>query len=496
MSFDEEKMLERLREKLGSPKKIDERAELERIFGKKEKSKEEIMMEKMARPILSAGDIIDLHITQLAFGGQGMGKHIEKPVFVSDCVPGDTVRVRITKAAKDHFFGEISERITGSSDRVPPRCQHVESCGGCQLQCLAYTAQLKVKHTMVSDVLKKIGNLDIKLRNVIPSPDTYGYRLRARFKLGVEGDKIRIGFFSRRSNTLVPITQCHILSPVLNDVHKLLPDLLPVPGTAPLPTDITLHVGTDNDCVVIHLNSKQPLLYIEELLNRCHERNLPVTGISNRSNGGFSSVGDAIVRHRVGSHVFQVAGHGFFQVNRFLLRSLLDQVRMLASPSVDDHILDIYSGVGFLSIPMAQFAQSVTGVDSDRDAINFAENNAVTAGTKNAIFHVGRDQDCFHLDAVREGEFNLMLVDPPRAGLHQNVLNEIIRRKPAKLLYVSCDPATLARDLKKLAAADFRIRVVQPLDLFPHTYHIENLVYMTHRYTGTQAATEAFVNLN
>ncbi len=489
-------LLEKLREKLGPARKQDERSELERLFGKREETEEDRLRARLVKPVVNTGDIVDVTIEKLAFGGDGIGRFQSMPVFVPGVVPGDTVRVLLTHVLKDLCRGEVKEVLAPSSNRIPPVCPLFGSCGGCHIQCLVYTAQLTAKETMAAETLSKIGGVDAKVRSVIPSPESYGYRIRTRLHIRQQKGINQVGYYARRSNTLVPMESCPLLTKPINSVIRMLPEILPSPGTAPIPDEIQLQMSTDSGLVAIHLPGKKSVFGIDTMLKRCVSRDLPVCGVSADSDKGIIREGECHLEHRVGGLSFKVSGNSFVQANRYLFKQLIDQAIMLSSPAASDSVLDLYCGSGFFSLPIARFVESLTGLDSDSSAIEDARRNAAEAGLKNTCFSSIDDRHFFKIPEIYQKRFSLVLVDPPRTGLAPEVLKSLISMKPAKLLYVSCDPSTLGRDLRALTEADFRIRVIQPIDLFPHTYHLETLVFLTHKHTATQAAYAAFPDLH
>jgi 23S rRNA (uracil1939-C5)-methyltransferase len=493
---DDERLLEKLREKLGPPKKKDDRAELERLFGKREKTDEDRLRAKLVKPSVQAGDTIDVTIEKLTFGGDGIGRYKNYPVFVSGVVPGDTVRIRLTKVTKDMCHGEIIEFTAKSSNRIPARCTHFGSCGGCHLQCLAYTAQLKAKEDMMSDILSRIGGVDTRVRSLIGSPENYAYRIRTRVHVRVSGRQIETGFFAGRTNHLVAIDHCPLLAKPLNHVIAALPDLLPIPGTAPIPDEIHLQMSSDTGNVVMHLTGGSHLFGIETILDKSLKLGLPVTGVSEGKNETYHAAGDTNLTHRVGKFLYRVSSDGFFQANYHLHKKIIDQVLLLSTPSLKDSVLDLYCGCGFFSLPMAPFVQSLVGLDNNLRAVENAVYNSRAAGASNTDFHSADDKTFFSHPAVSGRDFSLIIVDPPRQGLSPETVKGILALKPQKMMYISCDPATMARDLRMLTESDFRIRVIQPVDMFPQTYHLENLVFLTHTRTGVQAAYRAFSDLH
>ena len=489
-------LLEKLREKLGPSRKQDERAELERLFGKKEQTEEDRLRARLVKPTVNVGDAIDITIEKLAFGGDGIGRHQNLPVFVPGVVPGDTVRVSLTNVTKDLCRGEVIETLAYSSNRVPPRCPLFGTCGGCHIQCLVYPAQLTAKEAMATDTLSRIAGLEVKVRSVIGSPETYGYRIRTRLHARIEGGVIQLGYFARKSKTLIPLESCPLLAKPLNDVILALPSALPSPGTAPLPEEIQLQLSVETGQVVVHAVVPKGFIGVESILANLLRHNLPVAGVSANTDSGYVAAGECSLAHRAGALNMQVRGDSFIQANRYLHRHIIDQAIMLSSPAASDIVLDLYCGSGFFSLPTARFVQSLTGLDSNTAAITDATANAEAAGLANTRFIPVEDHSFFKVPEIRQGKFSLVIADPPRTGLSPETLKGIIALKPAKLLYISCDPSTLARDLRALAESDFRIRVIQPIDMFPHTYHLETIAFLTHKHTGAQAAYAAFSDLH
>ncbi len=494
--LDDEKLLERLRAKFGPAKKVDERAELERIFGKSEPAPEERLRQKLTKPVANMGDTADIFIEKLAYGGEGLGHYQNIPVFVPDMLPGDTGRVEFVHVNKDMIRGKLLELIAPTSNRIPPRCRHFGVCGGCQLQHLTYPAQLQAKREMVKDTLKHIGNIEFQVWNPIASPETYGYRIRTKLQVGTNASGVQIGFYARRTNEIVSVDECPLLAPLLNKTVRVLREILPSPIIAPVPSEIHLHTDFEESQLVIHFVSDKPLLYINDILELLILRQIPVNGISNHAKTDRSVSGNPVIEHLIGGNRYQVHGSSFFQVNRYLLKPFLDQTIMLSSPTAHDILLDLYCGCGFLSIPLSRFISDTVGFDSDSLAIDAAIKNLELNRLSSAQFLSADEKQFFKSKHIDQKHFNMIVVDPPRSGIAPQCLQSIISHKPAKLLYISCNPTTLARDLKTLLESDFKLRVIQPMDMFPHTYHIETFAFLTHRYTGTQAATDAFVNLH
>lgn len=494
---DDQDLIEKLRAKLGTPKKVDERAELERLFGKTVPTAEDALREKLVKhqPVLVKGDLIEVFVEKIAFGGEGIARHKNVTIFVPDAIPGDTVRVRIDSAYSDYFKSQIVETIARSSDRISPVCPLFTQCGGCHLLNLSYPAQLRAKRQMIEDALKPMIQDTSIVRPVIPSPDAFKYRLRAKLQIDSEtASHCRIGFFAQKSHDLVEIQECPLMTPLLNRTLHCLAEAVPAPHTAPLPREIHLHSNLQGDQISIHLVSDEPV-FLTAIFANLKNLNIPVTGISNQaSHNRFDSIGKPLVCHSIGGVSLEAPSTSFFQSNAHLLKTLMDQTLMLASPNLKDHILDLYCGVGFFSISLGRFAQSVTGYDLDAVSIQSARQNATTAGIENARFSATPDSIPFHpLDQTSRP--SLLIADPPRNGISATWMKQIRDLKCPKLLYISCNPSTFSRDLGQLLDEGYRLRVVQPIDLFPQTFHIEVLAFLTHPLTHIQAASSVMPDL-
>ncbi len=496
MEHDEEKMLENLRKKWGMPQKTDHQKELERLFGKRSEQPEDKLRKNLKPKELTIGEEITVTIEKITSEGDGLGRSQRTPVFVPDALPGDTVRVRLTRVKSNAYFGELIEVIAPSANRTRPICPVFKDCGGCRLQNLVYAAQLKAKQEMCTDVLSKIGQIDIKPRHPVHSLQNFNYRLRAKLQIQGNTSKTRTGYFSRASHKFVPVSTCAILLPVLNKTINLLPTILPAPGTAPLPDVVHLQTNPDQTKLHLHFNSEKPLLYLDRIFSGLVQNSIPVSGVSSDFPDSVANIGEQTISHSIGQYKLENAGTSFFQTNAFLLKKMQSQAIMLCSPTSKDIVLDLYCGCGFFSIPIASYVAQLIGLDIDAAAIENARKNAMENNLGNTTFITSKDSEFTSQAQMHSIDPSLVIMDPPRSGLPNQLVEWIIRKQPAKLLYVSCNPATFARDAAKLIKSDFRLRVIQPIDLFPQTHHLELIAFFTHKFSGAQAATSGFLDLH
>lgn len=382
---------------------------------------------------MERGDEIELAIDAVAFGGAGIGRHGKMVVFVPFTVDGDTVSVKIVAVKKRFATAELRFIHTLSPFRITPRCPVHTRCGACSYQHIAYDHQVDLKHRQVRDALKRIGCFDtIPVKDMIPSPQAYGYRGKADFHVTTrEGQKQAIGFAARASNNIVDLERCEIVHESINDALSLMRRDGSPAGRRPL-------------------------------------WSAPAEEIS----------GSRIMR-RVKGREMLVPRDGFFQANLSLTDTLIDVVEEFCSLSGTETVLDGYCGSGLFSLFLASRCARLYGIEVESDAVRCAEENMNRAGINSAVFHTGDMARILRDRFIRENlPVDVVLVDPPRIGLEPETLAALGALNPPKIVYVSCNPATLARDLRVLAGFGYRIMRVQPLDMFPQTSHIETVVLL------------------
>ncbi len=421
-----------------------------------------------------------LRIESLVAGGSGLARLGGMAVFVPGGAPGDLVELSEARRAPDYAVARIVRLIEPSPLRREPPCPHVPDCGGCQWQHLRYEAQLEAKEIMLAEALRRIGKFaDAAPDPIVPSPAEFHYRHRVQLKVLTGGGKMRWGFFAADSHRLVDLRRCLIAHPSINllmaDLEGFLRDQGIHPGnlgTVELAVDGT---GRRVDCV---LHTRRRRLEVpghgrrvlfqaptgEELevsvLNATLVKKLPVTP-------GEFTFGSAGVSLSSGAGVFS---QNNLSLNPHLVQKVLDQ----AEPTPDDLVADIYCGVGNYSIPLARLAARVEAVENNRRACLYGEANARAAGLDNVRFiqKIARNA----LAELPAGVRTLVL-NPPRVGA-ADIMEGIVALAPARVVYVSCNPATLARDLAVLAAAGWRLERLAPFDMFPQTHHLETVALM------------------
>jgi 23S rRNA (uracil1939-C5)-methyltransferase len=388
------------------------------------------------------GDIIAVEIVKIVPRGLGLGFVEGLTVFVALAVAGDVVRVRLTEIKGKTAFAEIEEIIAPSSKRIPPPCPYVGRCGGCDFQQMTYEAQLDAKVGIIRDNLHRIGKIDYENEiAVVPSPAEFGYRLRAQWH--IDGNAREIGYYARNSRKLVAIEHCPILLPELDATLNRVRDGIEWEKFWPDKGSVDAASG-DNSTVSLY----SPEIDLEN-------RDITLTAAGE-------------------SYTF--SAHAFFQGNRFLIDAL---VATAIGGSTGRNALDLYSGVGLFTLPLARRFARVTAVEDHALAVEYARKNIANAGIKNVELvtkSVGR-----YLTERSVEKIDFALLDPPRFGTEKKTVLDLIKVRPAVVSYVSCDPSVLARDLRRFLDSGYEIESITAIDLFPQTHHVETVVKLKDR---------------
>ncbi len=424
--------------------------------------------------------IENLQIEALAFGGSGVGRHQGQVVFVPATAPGDVIRCRILREKKRFAEGEVGAVLEPSPQRRAPLCPVFGQCGGCQWQHLDYPVQSVWKERLFVDTLQRHARVDPgAIRPMAAAPQEWGYRSRAQFKCRQTDHGFVMGFFRRGSHFVIDLQTCPILHPRLNAVLHLFRQVLP---QSPCPTQIPqvdVAVGDDLQVrVVVHFIGADagPLAAFLQPWAREHGFSLFLQ--TGRKETLQHLWGEEDLTVEVGAPPLHLAygPGGFAQVNLEQNRTLVAAVVEAAGLQGTERVLDLYCGMGNFSLPLARQAREVVGVEDYPLSIAKACQNARTAGISNAHFYAETAEGAARRYAGQTG-FDLVTLDPPRSGAFA-VVKELARLRPPRIHYISCDPATLARDLLILLHAGYALEWSRPFDLFPQTYHTESLTLL------------------
>jgi 23S rRNA (uracil1939-C5)-methyltransferase len=419
---------------------------------------------------------IELTIDSLAFGGSGVGRHDGKAVFVPLTAPGDRVSCRIVREKARYAEAEMLALLEPAPQRRVAPCPVFGICGGCQWQHLPYTEQGRWKERIFADQLRRQGGIvEPTVLPLVPSPNEWHYRSRVQFKCRQTENGFVIGFYKRASHYVIDVTHCPITDERLNGVLTLFRQWLPAaPDPACIP-QVDLEIGSDGAVrAVVHCLGEEGALaaFLQPLAEGAGIALFLQPG---RKETLLAVCGSGELEIEVDEPPLQLAygAGGFAQVNLAQNRELVRAVVVAAALTGRERILDLYCGMGNFSLPLARRAGEVIGVEDYAPAIEQARRNARRNGISNAVFHAMPAEGA----AARltgGSPFDLVVLDPPRSGAFA-VVKELLRLPPRRILYVSCDPATLARDLKSLLHQGFELLWSRPFDLFPQSSHTESL---------------------
>lgn len=403
------------------------------------------------------GKRFELHLTDMAHGGDALGRHEGKVIFVPYAIPGEKALVEIIEDKGRYARGRLVEILSPSPQRVAPPCPYFGPgrCGGCQWQHIAYQAQLEFKAAVVGDQLARLGRLpDVTVKRPIPSLSPWQYRNHVQFSVGDDG---RLGFVATDGRRVETVEVCYLLHPLLDELSAALD--LELPGLARL--SLRAGVNTGDLMMIFETNDDLPPAL---------ESDLPVSCVLLLSDGTpVNLIGSNHIIEVVSGRSFHISATSFFQINTAAAEELVRVVGEYLAPAGDETLLDAYCGVGTFALSLADKVGQVIGIEEAAGAVADARLNA--AEMDNVEFIEGGVEAILpRLDRP----IDLAVLDPPRQGCKPEALAALIELAPCRIVYVSCDPATLARDARKLTDGGYQLVEVQPVDMFPQTYHIES----------------------
>lgn len=483
--------------------------------------------------MLKKDDQVTIEIEDIGTDGAGIGKADGYTLFVKDAVIGDIIKAKVIKAKKTYGYARLMEIITPSKDRVEPVCPVARQCGGCQIQQMSYSAQLKYKQKLVRDNLARIGGItDCEVLPVIGMENPFNYRNKAQYPVGRNKDgKVVIGFYAGRTHSIVDYTQCAIGAPenaqILEKIRTFITEnnisVYDEQSHKGLIRHILIRTGKHTGQIMVCLIINGKTLPHADKLADCLK---DISGMSSimininkeRTNvilGSECSViwGNSYIEDSICGIMFRISPLSFFQVNPVQTEKLYLKALEYAELTGNETVWDLYCGIGTISLLMATKARKLYGVEIVPQAIEDAKNNALRNSLNNAEFFVGKAEEVVpriydedmkkaeneSVDSKESSKENsglpdsasdesvmrinpdVVVVDPPRKGCDETLLDTIVKMNPKRIVYVSCDSATLARDLKYLAANGYEIARVQPVDQFAHTVHVETVVKLVRK---------------
>lgn len=464
---------------------------------------------------IKKGEETELRIESAAFEGKGIGKLDNIAVFVKNTAPGDLAKVRITKKKKRFAEGSLLEVLEPGPDRVAPVCRHALTCGGCSWQHVSYESQLEFKTRHVGDHLHRIGGFtDIEPKPTMGSENEYAYRNKMEFTFGsrrwlsedeiknegeIENKDFAVGLHvPGRYDRILNLQECHLQDPVSYEImdyirgfaldNHIKPfDIHHRQGyfrnvmirNSPITRDLMVNLVTYHDDKKI----------MQNLTDALHENFPEITTIVNNINDTASPTsegriekvyfGPGYITDKIGDYSYEIDANTFFQTNTLQAEKLYTVARDYAGIRDNDVVYDLYCGLGSLSLFVSANAQKVVGIELSKKSIEKARENAVKNGVENCVFELGDIKDAFSDELLgKHGKPEVVITDPPRPGMHPNVIEKLLDLDIPRIVYVSCNSATLARDLN-LMREKYTVDDIQPVDMFPQTYHIETVAKLS-----------------
>ena len=452
---------------------------------------------------LQKNQILTLRIERLSSDGSGVAHSADgETVFVPGTAPGDEARVRIVKDCGRYAFGILDELLTPSPDRVPVDCPVAGPCGGCSLRHLDYAAELRAKQESVLDAFRRIGGLEVPVLDILPSPEVDRYRNKVQFPVGVDKNGAPcIGFYAGRTHRIVPCPDCKLQPGVLNEIGNALCAFFAQQGIRPydeqsgkgLVRHIFLRRGAHSGQIMVCLVcTRAKLPHAEQLCTALREQFPAISTILLNVNAKNTNVilgsenhilyGPGYIEDTLCGVPVRLGPLSFYQVNTLAAERLYGVAAQYAQLTPDDTLLDLYCGMGTIGLSMADQCRELIGVEIVPEAIESAKANAARMGeavaAKSRFFCADAGQAATQLAA--EGLHpDIVMLDPPRKGCDEATLSAVVRMAPRRVVYVSCNPATAARDAAWLKKNGYHAEKVQPVDLFPRTKHVECVIALS-----------------
>lgn len=451
----------------------------------------------MSAPI-KKNDRQTVYIEDLTHDGNGVAKIDGYPLFIQGALPGETAEIHVMKTLKNYGFAKVINILEKSPDRVEAPCVYFSQCGGCQLQHLSYEGQLKWKQNMVANVMKRLGKIDAPVLPVKGMEEPWHYRNKSQIPFAQnEAGQMVAGFYKTKSHSIVDMERCLIQTGEADVVMADLKRELEILGVSPY--DEKSHQGmlrhvvvrkgrATGEVMVVLVTKSKKFPQASAAIEKIRALIPNVTSIVQNVNGEKTNVifgndtftlwGKDTIEDTIGNVRFEISARSFYQVNPIQTEVLYKQALDYAQLTGNERVIDAYCGIGSISLFLAQKAGHVMGVEIVEQAIEDAKRNAALNGFTNTYFEAGPAEEVIPRWYKEGKEADVLVVDPPRKGCDEALLNTIIEQKPKRVVYVSCNPATLARDLRILEDGGYKTKEVQPVDMFPHTTHCEAVAWL------------------
>lgn len=437
---------------------------------------------------------IKIEITALNSDGYGVGRHLGEVVFVPNTLPGENVEAHIIKCAKNYSVGKLMRVLAPSKDRIEPKCKYFYSCGGCDFQFMNYDAQLKEKCESALKNINKLSGKNLTIDKIIAADEQFFYRNKAQFPIKTVNGEVKIGFFAPRSHRIVDINECILQQKNCNKIISVLREAITKFNVSVYDeeahTGILRHAIARNakDGIMLILVTNSAKKFPQAFVNYIIEQLPVVKSIIQNVNTQKSNIilgadcitlwGNDYIRDEMCGIAFNLRPKAFLQINTKQTENLYSRVLELAQIDKDDIVFDAYCGIGVMSLMLAKKCKKLIGVEIVPEAIASAIEAAKINDVNNAEFLVGACEDVLPDLILKDQKPDVLVVDPPRAGCEESLLEAISKAEIKKIVYVSCNPSTLARDIKILSEFGYAASNLTFVDMFPQTKHIESVALL------------------
>jgi 23S rRNA (uracil1939-C5)-methyltransferase len=464
------------------------------------KGENKVAEQEKPKPILK-NKVYTLDIVSLGHSGEGVGKYEGFTIFVPYALPGETVEVKIMEVKKSYAKGMLQAILKPAATRTEPKCPIYYECGGCQLQHVSYNEQLILKRQTVVDAITRIGKLtDVLIHPTIGAKDSWYYRNKMQFPIGTVNGKIAVGCFAQGTHVIINTEHCFIQHKANNTVAQVVQQIITELGISTydeytgqgIMRHILGRVGTATDNVMVVLvTATHELPHQERIIDELRQRIPNLVSIVQNINSKRTNVilgnhtktlwGQNTITDKLGEFTFHISARSFFQVNTKQAEVLYNKAVEYAGLSGKETVIDAYCGTGTITLFLARQAKQVYGIEIVAPAIRDAQHNAQMNQISNVEFIVGDAVNVMPQMFKQGVRPQTIVVDPPRAGCDKKVLETFAAMQPKRIVYVSCNPSSLARDLAFLEECGYKTKEIQPVDMFSHTYHVESVALIERR---------------
>lgn len=447
-------------------------------------------------------NLIEIEIVSMSSDGVGIGKIDNYVIFIPNSAIGDKLLIKILKSKKNYAYGKIEKIIEPSKNRIKPDCQICEKCGGCTYRHISYEEELKIKKQKVSDCISRIGNLnDVLIKDTISSKNINNYRNKVIMPLGIDNNgNIIMGFYSKNSHRIVNCDSCNLQNNIFMEISKIFKKWI-IEFNQSIYNEQTkqgnirnlyARIADGTGEIIICIVSQQLYLNHEKELIKMIVNAIPnVKGIVLNQNNKDTNVvlgdkyrtifGNNYITDSLCNLKFKLSIPSFYQINHDQTEILYKSALDLAGTISNKTILDLYCGTGTIGLTMAKYAKKIIGVDIIEESIINAKENANLNNISNAEFICSDSSKAIDIIFDKKEKIDIIIIDPPRKGCDMNLISTIGKISPEKVIYISCDPATLARDLKIFNSIGYQTNFAQPIDMFPRTCHVETVVKLVRK---------------